>query len=78
MLLEKMKYKAVCVFKVTADDSFHIYDSSVVKRWATGWMIGGSIPCKGIFVFTTASGVHPASYPMGTRGFFTVDKATGT
>jgi len=33
----------------------------------------------GIFLLTTASGsgVHPASYPMGTRGSFSGDKAGG-
>jgi hypothetical protein len=32
-------------------------DSSVVQRWATGWMIGGSSPGRGweFFLFTTVS-----------------------
>jgi hypothetical protein len=31
----------------------------------------------GIFIFTTASGTHPASYAMGTRSYFSGGKAAG-
>jgi hypothetical protein len=45
------------------------HDSSVIQRWATGWMIGSSN-----FFLTTASkpapGGYPASYPMGIRSPF--------
>jgi hypothetical protein len=58
-------------------------DNSVVQRWATCWMIGLRVPVgAGIFSLhrhiQTGSGAHPASYPVGTRGYFTGDKATGT
>jgi hypothetical protein len=53
----------------------HIYkcsrDSSVVKRWATDWMIRVPTGAGNFFLHQrvqTGSGAHPASYPMGTRG----------
>jgi hypothetical protein len=53
-----------------------------VKRWATGWTIGvlgfDSRRRLGIFLFTTGSGAHPTSYPMGTSGCFPGGKAAGT
>jgi hypothetical protein len=45
-------------------------DSSVVQRWATGWMIGGSSSSGGWEFFSSPTGAHPASYPMGTGGSF--------
>jgi hypothetical protein len=50
-------------------------DISLVWRWATGWMIGGSNPGRGLEFFSspraqTGSEAHPASYSMGTRGSF--------
>jgi hypothetical protein len=46
-------------------------DRSVVWRWATGWMIGGSSPGRaGNFSrhrIQAGSGTHPASYPIGKR-----------
>jgi hypothetical protein len=46
-----------------------------MQRWATDWMIGGSILCRGWKFFhhrrvQTSSGAHAASYPVGTRGSF--------
>jgi hypothetical protein len=61
---------------------FVTFDSSVVQRWATGWMIGGSSPAgAGNFSLQnrvqTGSGAHTASYPMGTRGSFPVVERPG-
>jgi hypothetical protein len=74
-------------FRVTVpqDDQrrgFLILWSSVAYRWATDWMIGGSSPGGGCEFFLhrraqTGSGVHPASYPMGTRGSFPGGKVPG-
>jgi hypothetical protein len=46
-----------------------------VKRLATGWMIGVRFPVRaGNFSLRhhiqTGTGTHPASYPIGTGGFF--------
>jgi hypothetical protein len=54
--------------------------SSVVYLWDTAWMKDVKLPAKtGNFSLRhrvqTGSGVHPASYPMGTRGSFPGDKA---
>jgi ribosomal protein S30 len=57
-------------------------DSSVVWRWATGWMIGGSNPGRR-WEFSlhhrvqTGSGAHPASYPMCTTDSSPGGKAAG-
>jgi hypothetical protein len=56
-------------------DSFGTRDSSVVQRWATGWMMGGSSPSRGWEFFSSPPRPDwlwalPASYPMGTRGSF--------
>jgi hypothetical protein len=57
---------------------------SVSSRLATGWMIEGSEfesrqsqKFSFLHVVQTGSGVHPASYPMGTGGSFPGDKAIG-
>jgi hypothetical protein len=53
-------------------------DSSVVQRWATGWMIGSSRPSRD-WNFSLhqrvqdGPGTHPA-YLMGTRGSFSMGK----
>jgi hypothetical protein len=56
-------------------------DSSVVKSWATGWMIGGSSVWAGNFSLhhrvQAGSGAHPASYPIGTRVSFPGGKVAG-
>jgi hypothetical protein len=59
----------------TTDEISHSWDSWMVKRWATGCMIGGSSPGKcGNFSFhhrvQTGSGAHPASCSMGTWDSF--------
>jgi hypothetical protein len=58
-------------------------NSSVVQRWATGWMIGDSNPAgTGNFSphhrVQTGSGAHPAPYPMGNRDSFPGSKVAGT
>jgi hypothetical protein len=55
--------------------TFQLHRLPVVLRWATGLMIGGWRPGRGLGFFfhrrvQTGSGAHPASYPMGTRGSF--------
>jgi hypothetical protein len=47
----------VVTFSGATDDIKWSRNSSVVQRWATGWMIGGLSPGKGlgIFLFTTVS-----------------------
>jgi hypothetical protein len=52
-------------------------NSSLVRRWVTDWMIGVRVSA-GARDFSlhhrvqTASGAHPASYPMDTRGSLTL------
>jgi hypothetical protein len=57
-------------------------DSSMVQRWVTGWMIGGSSPGRGRnfslhYCVQTGSGAYTASYTMGTRVSFPGGKAAG-
>jgi hypothetical protein len=57
-------------------------DSSVVWRWAVGWLIGVGLPAgAGNFLLhhrvQTGSGAQSASYPMDTGGSFPGGKATG-
>jgi hypothetical protein len=59
-------------------------DSSVVYRWAMGWMIGCSCPGRAWKVqfslhhrVQTGSGVHPVSYPMSIKGSFPWGKVAG-
>jgi hypothetical protein len=61
--------------------AFHFNVPSAFRR-ATGLDGQGSIPgkCKRFFllrVVQTGSGVHSASYPMGTAGSFVGRKTTG-
>jgi hypothetical protein len=55
--------------------------AQLVWCWATGWTIGvpGFHTRRGleIFLLTTASEAHPASYPMGTASCFPGGKAAG-
>jgi hypothetical protein len=58
------------------------WDSSVVQRYATSWMIGVRVPAgTGNFSLhhrvQTGSGAHPSSYAMCTRGSFPGSKAAG-
>jgi hypothetical protein len=58
-------------------------DSSVVLRWAKGWMIGGSSPdrdCKWYLYHhvQTGPGAHPVSYPVGTSDSFSGSKVAGS
>jgi hypothetical protein len=49
---------------------------------STGWMIRVRFPAVHGFTLLhgvkTGSGAHPASYPMGTRVYFSGGKAAGT
>jgi hypothetical protein len=56
--------------------------SSVVYRWATGWMTGVRVPVEAENFslhhrVQTSSRIHPASYPMSTGGSFPGGKAAG-
>jgi hypothetical protein len=57
-------------------------DSSGLQRWATDWMNGGSTSgsAGNLSLHRSVqndSEAHPASYPVGTWGFFPGVKATG-
>jgi hypothetical protein len=69
-------------YKLFIKDDAPWRDTSVVQRWATGWMIRGRVPAgAGNFSLhhgvQTGSGAHPDSYPMGTRYFLPGGKAAG-
>jgi hypothetical protein len=54
----------------------------MVYHWATGCMTGNSSPGRGWEFFLhhrvqTGTGVHPASYPMGSRASYPGGKAAG-
>jgi hypothetical protein len=61
--------------------SFGARIAKSVQRQATGWKKKGLIPGRGkrfslLYVVQIDHGAHPASCPMGIRGFFPGCKAT--
>jgi hypothetical protein len=51
-----------------------------VLRWTVGWAAGVRFPQERdccLHSVQTGSGSHPASYPLGTAGFFLGNKAVG-